>query len=97
MFPLHQAVQRLDLRQVQNLAKGEIVNVEDDDGYPPLWYAVEQLEKSTAAEVASLLIRRGAIVQPHALYLCGVPPDDKALEMLKILLNPFPEYQRSRY
>jgi ankyrin repeat protein len=91
-FPLHQAVRRLDLPRVEELAKSENVNVEDDDGHPPLWYAVEQLHESTAGNVASLLVSKGAIVQLHILFLCGVPDDDndKALEMLRILLNSSP-------
>jgi hypothetical protein len=66
------------------------VNVEDDDGHPPLWYAVEQIHESTASNVAFLLVSKGAIVQLHILFLCCVPDDDKALEMLKILLNSSP-------
>ena len=63
------------------------MNIEDDDGHTPLWYAIDQLHKSTASNVASLLVSRGAIIQLHILFLCGVPDDDKALEKLKILLN----------
>lgn len=90
MFPLHEAVRRLDLPQVQHLAKSETVNVEDNDGHPPLWYAVEQLRESAAGGIASLLVSRGATVQLHMLFLCGVPDDDQALEMLKILLDSSP-------
>jgi len=87
-FPLHQAVQRLDLPQVQHLARSDYVDAKDDDGHPPLWYAIDQLPKTTALNVASLLVSRGATVQLHTLFLCSTQDDDTALEILKILFNP---------